>query len=479
MPIPDPSEVQPWYLRNITQALALDESTGNVYVRTDANISVENANITIGDVGITSLGNVDISGNTLPVTVESGNITVTSISGTTNVDLPATKYDAFNRLRVSNPYTLFDTRSRYYDHNQFANDLSGSGNVTYDANSSTFELDVTSSGDSVIRETEKTFIYQPGKSLLTMHTFAMNTPTVGLTQRVGYYGEDNGVFFEVSGTTYNLVIRSSSSGSLTEERIAQSSWNGDKLNGTGESGYTLYPDRTQIFWIDIEWLGVGSVRCGFVIDGKFIVCHTFHHANQSGNVTTYMSTATLPVRYEISSSSGSGMLRQICSTVISEGGYSLTGIPKTVSHSLSAPRTLNNDETIFTPIISIRLKSANQDAIVLPTSFSIIPAAAALVKYRIYTRAITSGGSWVSAGADSSVEYNLTPTALVSGNENVSGFLVTNNQSSSIPQNEALDFEKQLLRNSFNNTMYEYVITAATTATNLSIFAGIDWQEIT
>ena len=63
MAVPNPSEVSPWYLRNITQALALDESTGNVYVRTDADINIENANVNVGNVGITSFGNVDISGN--------------------------------------------------------------------------------------------------------------------------------------------------------------------------------------------------------------------------------------------------------------------------------------------------------------------------------------------------------------------------------------------------------------------------------
>lgn len=31
MAYPEPANVSPWYLRNINQALALDESTGNVY----------------------------------------------------------------------------------------------------------------------------------------------------------------------------------------------------------------------------------------------------------------------------------------------------------------------------------------------------------------------------------------------------------------------------------------------------------------
>lgn len=504
MAVPEPTEVAPWYLRNINQALSLDEATGNVYLRTDAVIT---GNVSIGNIAIGDFGNVDISGTTLPVTVDSGNISITGeveikndtgnpipvskdanvnsltnpiyVEGVNNASFFApTQSDAFGRLRVSNPLTLFDTQARYFDHEQFNSNLVNSGNVSYDANSSTFSLSVTGSGDAIQRETTKTFIYQPGKSLLVMNTFSMNTPTSGLTQRVGYFGSQNGIFFEVAGTTLNLVIRSYSSGSLVENRVAQSSWNGDKLNGTGSSGITLNPALDQIFWIDVEWLGVGSVRCGFVINGQFIICHTFNHANVSGNTTTYMTTACLPIRYELSSSGPSGTLTQICSTVISEGGYSLTGLPRGIGHSLGSPVRLSNTSSIFTPLISIRLKSSNLDAIVLPTNYSIAAVASSVYKYRVYKKAITSGGSWVNAGSNSSVEYNLSPTALVSGDVVEEAFIISSNQSSQAPSQVSFAFEEQLQRNSFTNTCFEYVITAATTGTNQDLYASLEWQEI-
>lgn len=461
-------------MRNITQALALDTSTGNVYLRTDANVSVGNANVTVGNVKISNLGNVDISGTTLPVTVTSGNIAVT---GNVNSSFVATASDAFGRLRVSNPLTLFDTQARYFDHGQYASNTASGGTVTYNSNSSTFSLAVSGSGSTVIRETTRTFIYQPGKSLLVMNTFAMNTPTTGITQRVGYFNSQNGIFFEVDGTTKNLVIRSYSSGTVVENRVAQTAWNGDKLDGTGPSGYTLYPARTQIFWTDIEWLGVGSVRCGFVINGQFILCHTFNHANQTGNTTTYMSTACLPCRYEITTTSTAGTMTQVCSTVISEGGYSLSGIPQGVGHVLGTPVRLPNDKT-FAPLISIRLKSTNSNAIVLPIDFTIVPEDQGLIQFNVYRQGVTSGGSWVSAGSTSSVEYNLAPTSLSSGTISSTGFLISNNQSINTPQNQGFDFTNQLERNPFTPTMYEYVITAATTGTNIDVYASINWQEI-
>lgn len=514
---PNPSEVAPWYLRNINQALALNESTGNVYLRTDAQIEIANVgNIVVSNVSISSLGNVDISSNTMPV---SGNVGIlgnvnigslpeveikndidnpipiskdTSVNSVTNPIFvegvnngsffAPTQSDAFGRLRVSNPLTLFDTQNKYINQGQFVSNLVNGGTSTYQQVSNTFLLAVSGSGSSVVRETTKTFVYQPGKSLFVMNTFAMNTPTAGVTQRVGYYNTNNGVFFEANGTTLNMVIRSYSSGSVVETRIPQSNWNGDTLLGTGGStnlsGITLNPALTQIFWTDIEWLGVGSVRTGFVIDGQYIVCHTFNHANVPGNTTTYMGTAVLPIRYEITTTGTAATMRQICSTVISEGGYTLTGIPAGRGHELGTPVRLPNDGS-FKPLMSIRLKSTQPDAVVVPIDFTIVPEDQALIKYRVYAQAVTSGGTWTSQSATSSVEYNLAPTAVVSGDHTYAGFLISNNQSINTPQNQNFDFTQQLTRNPFTPTMYEYCIAAATLGTNIDVYASINWQEVT
>lgn len=503
---PNPTEVAPWYLRNINQALALDNVTGNVYVRTNAELI---GNVTVGNVGIGALGNVDISGNTMPVSgtvsidtmpeVEikndvdnpipvSKNTTINSqtnpiyVEGVNNASFFApTQSDAFGRLRVSNPYTLFDTRNMYYDHEQFASNLVSSGNVVYNANSSTFLMSVTGSGDAVYRETVKTFIYQPGKSLLVLNTFCGNTPTAGIIQRIGYFNDENGIYFEVNGTTKNMVIRSSSTGSLTYETIPQSSWNGDRLDGStgvnNPSGITLNVDRAQIFWMDVEWLGVGSVRTGFVINGQFIVCHTFNHANEIGNVTTYMGTPNLPVRYELISTGPAATLRQICSTVISEGGYQLSGEAKSAGQTFAEQVSLPNDDS-YVPVFSIRLKSSMPDAIVIPTTWSLSVSSNDLYAWKVIRRAVTSGGSWTSAGADSPVEYNIAPTTLVSGDLVDQGFIRASNQSVSSPQNQAITFENQLIRNPFTGITYEFVILAATDGTNQKALASVQWQQI-
>jgi len=245
------------------------------------------------------------------------------------ISFPAASVDAFGRLRVSNPYTLFDSQNRYQKDTQFNETLTGSGTSTYVANESSVDLAVTTaSGDKVVRQTNRVFPYQPGKSLEVLATFVMNAGKTNLRQRVGYFNTDNGVFFQVSGTTNSFVLRTNTSGTPSDVRtVNQADWNGDKLDGTGASGLTLDITKAQILYMDFEWLGVGSVRCGFIINGQIIICHTFNNANDIDKV--YMTTAILPIRYEIENTgaaASASTLTQICSSVISEGGYDRNGL---------------------------------------------------------------------------------------------------------------------------------------------------------
>ena len=476
-------------LKNLTNALFIN-ANDDIVMRTSAEISLSNVSLSstvnVGNFPETQTinGNVGILGN-VTVVDGGGSITVdgnVGIEGDVTTNFNPTNLDAFGRLRISEPYTLFDSRVRYFDHGQFASNITGGGSSNYDANSSSLLMTVTNNNDSVKRQSLRNFAYQPGKSLLVLNTFCGTTPTVGLTQRVGYFDENNGVFLEIDGTTINMVIRSRSSGSVTYERIPQNQWNGDRLNGLGgatnSSGFTLNVDRTQILWTDIEWLGVGSVRTGFVINGQFIVCHTFHHANQTGNVTTYMTTASLPIRYEITSTGASGTLRQICSSVISEGGYTLTGDQRSVSTPFGSGIVLPNDDS-FLPVISIRLRTDRIESIVLPTTFSISVSSNDLYGWRLITKAITTGGTWSNVASDSSVQVNYAPTALSSGDIIDEGFIRSSNQSSGSPNNVPIDWGKQLIREPFTNQSYEFVIIVATTGTNQDAYASIQFQEVT
>ena len=345
-----------------------------------------------------------------PVIRTTGTVSQYSTTGNTN-----TGVDAFGRQRVSEPFTIFDNTFRYGDDTRnWSIATSGSGSSTPLENESSIQMSVSNtSGDYVYRETKRVFQYQPGKSLLIMNTFVMATPKANLRQRVGYFGNENGIFVEQNGTQLNIVKRDYLTSAPTDTQIAQSSWNVDTLDGTGPSGITLDMSKAQIFWIDMEWLGVGSVRTGFVINGQFVIAHIFHHANSINSV--YMTTATLPIRYEIENTAGTAgnsTMKQICSTVMSEGGFT----PRTESRAAStALAGLAMSDSVPKPLVSIRLKADRQDAVAVPTYIDMYGLQNAPYRWAIYQDTTISDGSWTSTGTESNVEYNITATTTITG----------------------------------------------------------------
>lgn len=413
------------------------------------------------------------AGNPIPVSANttvnsSSNPIYTTSTGTTTVTLGAGTSDSFGRLRTSQPYTLFDSRARYYDHNDFSSSTSTGGTVVYDANSSTYQLNVTTSnGSSVIRETKRVFPYQPGKSLLVLATFCMNTPKTNLRQRVGYFTTNNGIYFENDGTYNYLVIRSYSSGSLVEDRVRQDAWDNPFA--------ALNVDRTQIFWTDIEWLGVGSVRCGFVINGAYVLCHTFHHANIVGNTNTYMTTAILPVRYEITNTAattGTSMMRQICSTVISEGGYNAFTYSETAGRGTSVLRLVTAGT--YYPVVSIRLDSTRLDAIVLPRQVDVLSPTVNYYRWKLVLNPTLTGADWVGQSISGTVEYDLAATAMTGGIELQAGYV----SSRELSELGADAFAFQLGR-TLAGVSDIVTLAMAATSNNADVLAQIGWQEIT
>jgi hypothetical protein len=394
-----------------------------------------------------------------------------------------TSLDAFGRLRASTPLTLFDSSHRYRDNGLWNTDTATGGTTAFNANEGLVELSVTTtSGSRVYRETSKVFSYQPGKGLLVMSTFVMSPAKTNLRQRVGYFGTQNGLYIELDGNTLSFVERSLVTGSVTETRVNQANWNIDKLDGTGPSGLTLDITKAQILWMDIEWLGLGTVRMGFVIDGKFIHCHSFNHANLI--TSTYITTASLPLRYEIENTgttSTASTLKQVCSTVISEGGYELRGAQLAVGVPVTAPVTLATAGTYY-PLISLRLKATPNrlDAIVIITALSVLGTSNnTIYNWQVVASGTTSGGTWVSAGTDSAVEYKIDGGSITGGRILASGYINSTNQSSPTVDilKEAL-FTTQLERNTFTGTPFELTL-AITASTNASVAHGsVDFEEI-
>ena len=396
--------------------------------------------------------------------------------------------DAFGRLRISEPHTLFDSTHRYQENDKWSQSTTGGGSSSYSINESTINIRVNDQlNDEVIRETKRVFTYQPGKSLLIMNTFVMAPLKTGLRQRVGYFGEQNGIYLEADNTTIYIVKRSYVTGQVVETRVAQADWNNDKFDGTGyskdiggaEHDSGLDVTKSQIFWIDIEWLGVGDVRCGFVVDGRMVIAHTFHNDNVFSNA--YITTAVLPIRYEIKNTANFGdsttsTLKQICSSVISEGGY------EQVSKELFARRTsaLTGVSTTFLPIISMRLKSTRLDSVVIPSKVNglgIAASGASEFEFALIKNGTLGGTpSWNSNS--NNVEVDTSATSISGGTIIDAFFSVSSNQgSSTVNEPQAYNLELQLGR-TLAGVSDIYTLCARTISGTNSAIGSIGYYEL-
>jgi len=352
-------------------------------------------------------------------------------------------FDAFGRLRVSNPFTLFDSQNRYASDPAFDTSLTGSGTSTFLTNEAAVSMAVTTaSGDKVVRQTKRRFPYQPGKSLSILTTFVMNSGKTNLRQRVGYFDDNNGVFLQRDGTELSFIIRTYTGGSVDNTRkVVQSSWNGDKLDGSGASGITLDTTKAQVMFIDFQWLGVGNVRAGFVINGEYITAHTFENANEITKV--YMQTATLPLRLEIENTgaaASSSSMKQICSTVSSEGGYEQTSIENVARRTT----TITGIGTTFVPLVSIRLASDSLGAVVLPKQVRVLPIANGEYEIALIRNATLTGASYDTT-TFLSVDYDVTATAMTGGDIVLNEYVTASNQSGAQVQNDLVyNFDMQL-----------------------------------
>ena len=337
--------------------------------------------------------------------------------------------DAFGRARVSEPMTIADYTHCYGQNSEMLFKTNGSGTYSYLLNEASVKLTVgTGSGDYTIHQTRMSHHYLPGKSQLIYSSFNFLTSSTNCDKMIGYFDDRNGIFLKLDGNgDLSFVQRSYATGTVSETSYLQSTWNKDKCDGTGSSKFNIDITKTQLVFFDFQWLGVGRLRCGFVHDGDIVVAHEIYHSNNIDKV--YWSNPALPVRCEIKNTgigSGTASFDQICSTVISEGGYELPGY----DHAGYGSKDITSAGT-STLVGAYRLSDTYNSypnrATVYPGDFKIL-SKFSNIRYEIWrfpgTTSVT-GGTWSIAAFNSAVELNVTPSSFTtSGGELLNvGFL--------------------------------------------------------
>ncbi|MBN2661587.1 MAG: hypothetical protein JXR54_10000 [Tannerellaceae bacterium] len=396
--------------------------------------------------------------------------------------------DPFARLRVSENFTIFDSKQLHDKQPLFWDEsIGGSATSTHNPINAAVEMVVTASAsDYVIRQTKQRLNYQPGKGALIFMTFYC-PQTSGTTKRIGifdgtganYMTPYNGIFFSTDGDiSWNIA----KNGSITES-ITQNNWNVDTLDGSGNennpSGITYVPASTQILIIDFEWLGVGRVRVGFVIDGIIRYTHYFNHANNPLFTSVYMSTPNLPLRYDIQSDGSAGCeLNHICSTVVSEGGVEENGILRSVDTGATHVDASVADTTYA--IIGIRLKAIYHDITVVPEYFSMVDEQGNAFRWSLQLNPIIAGTFTYSDITDSAVQR---ATGVTANTVTTQGVLFDSGYTGAAGINAGVGSSRQFntslrMGSTIDGVSDELVLCVTPLGSNSDIHASLTFREL-
>jgi hypothetical protein len=382
------------------------------------------------------------------------------------------------RLKISDYETVFFNTFQYGKETDIWDEYTANGaSSTFMPNLSAVQMTVTGQvGSEIIRQTRNAQRYIPGRESELSFAVNFGNHTAGIRQRIGLFDERDGFFFEhgVDDVLY-FVIRSSVTGSPVETRVAQSLWNGDRLDGTGVSGITLDLTKQQLMVITYEWYGAGDVELSFVINGVRTICHTFRNSNLLASV--WCTTPFLPIRLEftnVTGVAGTHTFNQGSNSLITEGTAGKLGIAQNISTPITG-RTAGSANT-FIPALSIRLKSTGLKGIVLPAFFQAATLDNTNVHYRLVRNATLTGASWTDMpDANSFTQYDVSATALSGGTDLDSGFVSSGAQGLKITLDQNTVY--QIGRGSMGTVSDTLTLAIATTIGNKNVVGSMTWIE--
>ena len=340
--------------------------------------------------------------------------------------------------RVAEPQTLFNVHF-HYDLNPLTMEVytAGTGSVvkTSNVSSATLSTGGTAVTANAIIQSHAHYRYEPGKSQSISMTGVIGVYTQYVRKIIGYTNDYDGVFFDMDGTSTGanagaatgkiaVTVRTSTSGSPpgagADTQVLQPNWNLDRMDGTGPSGISLDFTKTQIFFINLQWLGVGRVRFGFNVNGILYYCHQVLNANVM--TLPYMNSANGPLRWQIYNDSahaaaGTAELTAICGTVISEGG---SEAPQTLIFSADSGVTTRAISQVLIPAISIKpgllFRGLPNRTIYKIVSGSVLNTGGTYLKWTLVYNGTLSGAMFSDFNTTySAMQVNIAATAISGG----------------------------------------------------------------
>ena len=145
--------------------------------------------------------------------------------------------------------------------------------------------------------------------------------------------------------------------SVTDTWISQSSWNGDKLDGTGPSGYTIDPTKGNVYQMNVQYLGFGTISFGVEVtttngnNADFVICHTLKLPNTltSPSLTNPSFPFTMAA-YNTGTASGAVSCSVGSFAGFIEGSQTLTGPRQTFFNNAG----VTSSTSAYVPLFTIR-----------------------------------------------------------------------------------------------------------------------------
>lgn len=385
--------------------------------------------------------------------------------------------DAFGRLRTSNVTSLLEYKHTYDKLPLVINEVTaGTATSVYDKPNSQVVMSVLTNNDYVIRQGVARGIYQPGKGQIFEASFSNFQLQTNVIKRVGYFTTStsapynsifDGFFLESNGQTGVISFQIWQSGTTTFS-AASTSWLTTDYDVTN-----INWSKTQLMFTDFQWLGVGRVRFGVVIDGQFKLFATSTGTNNLNNV--YMKSPNQPVRYEIRSVSGgaTGSFNMICSQVSLEG--SINSLQKSTSVEAFTAQTKPTAYVTY-PILGYRLNTNYEGANITLSDIQTLnitnPSKADFLITIQYNPTLSSSSSWTNI-TDTPVQYSLSTGQTIT----TQGHIITSFMGSgSGTQVDNFEFKDNMLKPGLkvNGTPDEIWICVKSTLSNQDFRASIN-----
>lgn len=420
-----------------------------------------------------------------PVGTESGLVTRNIPSGTQNVSVsgfPNGAVDLYGRVRVSQLSVIVASNFSYNDEPYLVDSIeTGAGaHSGPGANEPLITMTTsTASGDKCDRFTRRYYRYQVARTHVLFLSILIGTTHPNCRKRFGIFNADNGVFWEVTGSTLKVVVRSKTSGNVVDTAVNQSAWNLDKMDGTGASGITLDFTKFNIFVFEYIWQGSGGVRFGILNGSHIVFVHEISFSNQL--ISTYTGTMYLPIRWTIENTgtvSGTQTLRKgSFSYSFEQGGGQENGWEFSADNGVTT-RTISSGS--YLPLLAIRPKATfaglTNRTVIIPIEYNISPQS--LCAFQIVLNPTLTGGSWVSVDAGSSCEFNQTATSYTGGRVIRSGY-ASNARDSGVKESGAnLSENLALVLSEAAATGDIFLIGVRGLGGNTQGTASIAWKEI-